>query len=272
MSHDSFFGLSVYGLELHFTGGGQVHGLAGAHWRGLMGGVLHRFVCSYPTPVCMPCPKSSTCTYTNLFKPTQDAVLSPFWLHGWQRVSKGWIVTIRWIGNNNAYAVGEWLDALANAGGGYSIGGQVVRLEHAVSAASGNLVWSKKQGWHTSPVPIALTVSTPVPKKSHVEFLTPLISKHSGNPLFGALHTRIQRLVLQYGDGREIPRPEQPWSLRVVAQQEQRIALSKRVLTGSLWYLELSEIKDAAWELLNAGLELHAGGQTSMGCGHFKVS
>ena len=271
MSRDSFFGLSIYGLELHFNGGGQVRGFTGSAWRGLMGGVLQHAVCSYPSPVCATCPSASTCVYPNLFKPTVDAMLPPFWLHGWHRVSKGWKVGIRWISRKHDFAVGEWLGALARAGNEFSIGDQPVRLDHAVSVITGQVLWCHKQGWHTTPEPLPLLGPYPKSKACYVRCLTPLVSKHAGNPLFGALHTRVQRLVLQHGDGGTLPRPSEPWQCRAVVHREQRLALSKRLLTGSLWLLELSEINADAWALLCAGLELHAGGQASMGCGQYEI-
>ncbi len=271
MSTDSFYGLTVYGLQLHFKGGSQISGFAGAAWRGLMGGVLQNAVCSFPSPVCATCPSVSTCVYPNLFKPTVEAMLPPFWLHGWHRVPKGWIVGIRWIGHNRDFAIGEWLNALAHSSNGFSIGGQSVQLDHAVSASAGQLAWCQKQGWRTRPEPLPLSRPYPASQACHVRCLTPLVSKHAGNPLFGALHTRVQRLVLQHGDGSALPRPAQPWRCQEVTQQFQRLALSKRILTGSLWQLELIELDVDAWALLCAGLELHAGGQTSMGCGQYEI-
>lgn len=271
MNRDSFFGLSVYGLQLHFNGGGSINGLAGAAWRGLMGGVLHRAVCSYPSPVCATCPSLSTCVYPTLFKPTVEAMLPPFWLHGWERVANGWVVGIRWIGRNRDYAVGEWLGTLADAGNSFSIGSKRVQLDYAVSAATGQLLWCSKQGWRAAAQAMPLGRPYPPSKACRVRFFTPLVSKHASNPLFGALHTRVQRLILQHGDGSQLPRPERPWNCQVVEQHEQRIALSKRVLVGSLWCLDLSEMDADTWNLLNAGLELHAGGQTGLGCGHYEI-
>jgi hypothetical protein len=271
MTHDSFFGLSIYGLQLHFRGGGPINGFAGAAWRGLMGGVLHSAVCSYPSPVCAPCPSLGTCVYPTLFKPTVEAMLPPFWLHGWQRVTNGWVVGIRWIGRNRDYAVGEWLGALAHASNGFSIGSKSVQLDHAVSAVTGQLLWCRQQGWSAAPESMPWAKPYPASQSCRVKFFTPMVSKHAGNPLFGALQTRVQRLVLQHGDGGQLPRPERPWNCRVVEHHVHRVALSKRFLSGSLWCLDLSDIDADAWNLLSAGLELHAGGQTGLGCGHYDI-
>ncbi len=266
-----FCGLDAFGLLLHFNGFGREIGFSGSAWRGLMGQALFRSVCLYPSPVCATCPSAGICAYTQLFKPLDEAALPPFWLHGWRRNSNGWTVGIRWLGRGNCYAVGEWLVALSHENAGLSFGGSPVRLIRADAETSGKTAWISDTGWRASPDSIALATEKPVPASCRVRFITPLVSKHVGDPLFGALHTRTQRLVQQYGDGSVVPRPSSPWTAREIRTEQRRIPILRRVLKGKLCEMELSDIAPEAWVLLNAGVELHAGGQAGMGCGHYEI-
>jgi len=266
-----FCGLEVFGLDLHFTGGGRGSGLAGAAWRGLMGQALFGAVCSFPAPACATCPALGACAYPKLFKPVADTALPPFWLHGWQRGRTGWRVGIRWLGAGNGFSVGEWLAALSVSGANLSFGGAAAQLAHATVPATTRRAWRSGEGWVSMAAALALTDGQPPPSACRVRFLTPLVSKHSGDPLYGALHTRLQRLVQQHGDGAELPRLALPWRCQVLAQKAQRIPLARRMLAGTEWELELNEIDPRAWPMLRAGIELHAGGQTGMGCGQYEI-
>ena len=68
-------------------------------------------------------------------------------------------------------------------------------------------------GGQLNPLQPALPAGDPL----IVHLLTPLVSKHQHvDPLWGALRTRLQRLVNAYGDGQPVAPPETtPW--RVVA-------------------------------------------------------
>ena len=265
-----FHGLDPYGLRLHFASAGRGSGFPGAAWRGLMGQALSRAVCLFPAPSCTTCPAVSACAYPNLFKPIGDTALPPFWLHNWQRENGGWTVGIRWLGARNGFAIGEWLSALA-ADAALSFGGEAARLEYATALPTAKPAWRRNSGWVTMPTPLVLPKKTPHQTACQVRFVTPLVSKHGGDPLFGALHTRLQRLVQQHGDASELSSPALPWRCRVIAQKEKRIPLAKRMLTGTQWELELTEIDATVWPMLRAGVELHAGGQTGMGCGQYEI-
>jgi hypothetical protein len=264
-------GLDVFGLTLHFSAARRGSDFAGAAWRGLMGQALFRSVCSFPAPACATCPALGGCAYPSLFKPLPDAALPPFWLHGWQRGSAGWTVGVRWLGAGNVFALGEWLAALASEGADLSFGGSPAQLQHATAVPTTGVLWRRGAGWLAMPVALALTEGRSPPPVCRVRFVAPLVSKHIGDPLFGALHTRLQRLVQQHGDGTVLPRPALPWRCRVLARKAIRIPLARRVLAGTEWDLELSEIDADAWLLLCAGVELHAGGQTGIGCGQYEV-
>ena len=267
---NGFHGLEVFGLQLHFAACGRGNGFHGAAWRGLLGQSLFRSVCPHPSPACVACPSIMACAYPAVFKPVADTALPPFWLHDWQRGHNVWSLGIRWLGTDNHFAIGEWLTALASDTE-LSFGGATVRLGHTTTPAKSSVAWRKDRGWLTQPAPLVLTGSMPDQQACQVRFITPLISKHAGDPLFGALYTRLQRLVQQYGNHAELARPTVPWRCRVIAGKEKRIPLAKRVLTGTEWELELTEINKDAWPLLRAGSELHAGGQTGLGCGHYEI-
>ena len=267
----SFHGLKAFGLRLQFSAVGCGSGFAGAAWRGLLGQALSGAVCTYPAPACASCPSLGSCAYPNLFKPVDDTALPPFWLHDWRRGHDEWTVDIRWLGAGSGFAIGEWLAALSGGGAGLSFGGEPVRLKRAVAPVTGRRAWSPREGWMAVPAALALVDGTMPPPACRVRFVTPLVSKHAGDPLFGALHTRLQRLVQQHGDGADLPRPAAPWRSRVLTQKDMRIPLARRLLAGTQWDLELSGIDDDAWTMLRAGVELHAGGQTGMGCGHYEI-
>lgn len=266
-----FHGLQAYGLRLQFSVAARGSGFAGAAWRGLLGQALSDAVCSYPVPACATCPSVASCAYPKLFKPVADAVLPPFWLHDWRRGRDQWSVDIRWLGADNGFAVGEWLAALSGDGAGLSFGGETVRLDRALAPVTAKPAWRPGDGWMAVPAALTLADGTTPPPACRVRFVTPLVSKHAGDPLFGALYTRLQRLVQQHGDGADLPRPAAPWRCRVLAHKEMRIPLARRLLAGTQWDLELSGINADAWTMLRAGVELHAGGQTGMGCGHYEI-
>ena len=266
-----FSGLEAFGLNLHFAAPGRGSGFPGTAWRGLMGQALFRSVCSFTAPACATCPSLGACAYPKLFKPLPAAALPPFWLHGWQRGRDGWTIGVRWLGAQNVFAVGEWLAALAGQATDMSFGGSPASLEHATVPVTAGAVWRRGAGWLAMPVALPLADDTPPPSACRVRFVSPLVSKHVGDPLFGALHTRLQRLMQQHGDGAGLPRPALPWNCRVLAQKAIRIRLARRVLTGTEWDLELTGIDADAWRMLRAGVELHAGGQTGVGCGQYEV-
>ena len=262
-------GLEVFGLDLHFASAARGGGYAGAAWRGLLGHALSRAVCTHPAPVCAACPSAGACAYPALFKPTDAAALPPFWLHGWQRGRGRWRLGIRWLGPQH-YAVGEWLNALGDEDPERRFDGAPVLLERATHANGDAVAWRAGSGL-SAPAPLPLLRSETPPAACRISFLTPLVSRHGGDPLHGALHTRLQRLVRQHGDGSDLERPERPWECRVLGQKVRRIPLARRMLAGTEWELELTHIDPAAWQLLNVGSELHAGGQTGLGCGHFLI-
>jgi hypothetical protein len=108
-----------------------------------------------------------------------------------------------------------------------------------------------------------------------VEWLTPLVSKHQHeDPLWGALRTRLQRLVNAYGDGKLVAPPDTaPWRVVAARLQPQTVLQgldSRRVIHGLRGELELAELSPLGAQLLAAGSYLHAGGEASLGFGRFR--
>ncbi|MBP9217485.1 MAG: hypothetical protein KBD39_04855 [Sterolibacterium sp.] len=275
-------GLELHGLTLHFagaTGRASSRGFPGEIWRGLLGQALSRAVCSYPHANCHNCVLLSGCAYPALFKPLDATRLPPFWPHGWQAADRGWHVGLRWLGKQD-YALSQWLSALARPStrGEKSTEqhflGAPVRLEKASHALTGETLWTPHRQWQNLPQPLPLPA--PLPEEAatqgcRVRFLTPLVSKHEGDPLYGALHTRVQRLVQAHGDGQTLSRPDRPWQCRVLGQQPLKKQLARRPLQGTLWEVALTDIAPEALTLLTVGQELHAGGQTTSGCGQYQL-
>ncbi len=270
MKQQQWNGLSLFGLELEFACAAPPQGFAGAAWRGLLGQALSTAVCAYTTPHCSMCPQVAACAYPLLFKPLDATALPPFWLHGWRRNRDGWRLGIRWLGEQH-YSIGEWLNALGRSPQTLTLHGLPAQLQAARDAASHTSVWQRASGWLQLPKPLSLDVAPTPPRTCQIRCRTPLVSKHTGDPLFGALHTRLQRLVQQYGNGAVLPHPTLPWNCHTITHKPQRIPLARRVLSGALWELELCDITPDAWALLQAGTQLHAGGQTMLGCGHYEI-
>lgn len=267
----SWQGLAAFGLDLEFEAKGRGNGFAGPAWRGLLGHALAKRVCIRDTPSCTGCPLTGQCAYPLLFKPLDATALAPFWLHGWNRHPKGWRVGIRWLGEGAFAHMLEWLEALSSKDPARTFGGQPARLVRAFDVASTAEIWNGKQGAKASARPIMLVGGAPPPQACRVRTITPLLSKHAGDPLFGALATRVQRLVLGFGSGETLPRPAIPWKLRILERRACPIPLDRRVLAAEEFLLELSELDPFSWELLQAGQELHAGGQTALGCGRYRI-
>ena len=264
--------LPLYGLRLHFHGGGAVRGFAGAAWRGLLGQALTRSVCSYAAaPVCVSCPRLNACAYPRLFKSPDEERLPPFWLHRWRRKAPDWQLEVRWLGEEQNFALGGWLHALAQQDDTQHIGGQPVRLLSAHDPRKGKKLWSADKGWQALPVALPLSLQAEPPAACRVRSLSPLISKHQRDLLYGALHTRLQRLIVHYGNAEVLPRPRDPWQARVLEQRTVSAPLAKRVLQGNKWLIEIDQIDPEAWLQLQAGQEFHAGGQAGMGCGLYRI-
>lgn len=256
--------LPVFGITLRFAAVARGNGFAGAAWRGLLGQALAKRVCPFPSPACPGCPQAAACAYPRLFKPLDPDALAPAWLHGAARLGEThWQVGLRWIGEAHHPGVAEWIDGLHASPGEF--GGQPVRLESVLDAGGRHPV-------ARSPAdPCDLLADAPAPQDTcHVRFVTPLVSKHHGDPLWGALATRWQRL-LKLGGLPPAPRLEAPWRAETLASRPVRIPLARRVLTGTQPTLRLSSIHPNAWPLLWAGQTLHAGGQTAMGCGQYRI-
>lgn len=251
----------------------------GETWRGLLGQSLFNAVCPYPQANCTACPQLASCAYPQLFKPLDPTRLQPLWVHGWQRETPGWRVGLRWLGQQD-HQLSPWLSALAKMESaapfkaGPHFAGAAIRLRKASHPLTGETLWTPHDYWLAAPGRLPFADHLPetlLTTGCEVKFVTPLVSKHSGDPLFAALYTRLQRLIQHHGNAAALPRPSQPWQSRVLNKQPWQARLARRHLRGALWHLELSRIAPDALPLLAAGTQLHAGGQTACGCGQYNI-
>lgn len=112
-------------------------------------------------------------------------------------------------------------------------------------------------------------------KRLTVEWLTPVVTKRQDeDPLWGALRSRLQRLVNAYGDGKPVAPPgAAPWRVVAARLQPQTVVQgldSRRVIHGLRGELELADLTPLGAQLLAAGSYLHAGGEVTLGFGRYR--
>lgn len=275
-----FHGLRFYGLDctLHSPQPLSLRGYYGGLLRGILGHALFRGNCVYPEPHCVECALRSGCPYPQVFKPhllpDADDRLPPYLLHHWKPLPQGLRFTLLLL--NPALGFAEnWLRQLDRFLPELDFGDQKgIQLHEVRDLASGQPVFRQGRflpGAQLNPLQPALPAGDPL----IVHLLTPLVSKHQHvDPLWGALRTRLQRLVNAYGDGQPVAPPETtPW--RVSAARLQRQATtqgldSRRSIYGLRGELELAELTPLGAHLLAAGSYLHAGGEATLGFGRYR--
>ena len=113
--------LEISKLTLHFYSHNinkKPYKFIGSAWRGMFGNILSKAVCNYNAPVCFNCPSAGSCSYPTLFKPLNNKLLSPFWLHRFYTHNNNYSnscdydVDVCWIGQHS-YEISYWLEALA---------------------------------------------------------------------------------------------------------------------------------------------------------------
>jgi hypothetical protein len=262
----NWHGLRVYGLRLDLPAPHRSV-FPGHHVRGLLGRALFDTVCLYAGQrddrACADCPLRSRCAYPQVFKPTEPDRLAPYWLHQWERRGANlcctWHVLEQVRPHLDAWLFGlqrHWLRNYSDS----------LRVWDAATGAplvdNGVLRMDELQ-------PLVLPV---LPADGcRLQALTPIISKHQGDPLYGALRTRAQRLIQHYGDGARLLIEDRPWESVVESELAVDIALERRVLRGHVYRLRMQRITEPARELLAWGQWLHAGGHTSVGCGAYAL-
>lgn len=263
----AWHGLAVFGVRLSWDQGPRWPAFPGNTLRGLLGQALFDNVCLFSAapPHCADCPLNTACAYPEVFKPLQSDRLPPYWLHDWQ-FSAGRQSCVLHLLQPALQHLEAWLDGinrhLAKAYRG--------RLAEAVDTASASPLWQGGAMRPVRPTPLPFPQITAEALAWHTQ--TPLVSKHQGDPIYGALRTRLQRLVNAYGDGEVLPREETPWQARVITRRPFDIRLERRVITGAHLHMELRGITPASQALLGAGALLHAGGETSLGCGRYQMA
>ena len=289
--------LEISKLTLHFYSHNinkKQYKFIGSAWRGMFGNILSKAVCNYNAPVCFNCPSAGSCSYPTLFKPLNNKLLSPFWLHRFYTHNNNnsnscdYDVEVCWIGQHS-YEISYWLEALAkfthkepyHLSISKNYNSDRIYFKNANNKVDNQkdnnkylLSWDYHKKWVRLPEIINLT--NILNKKNYkpeckIKFITPLVSKHSDDIFTGALITRLQRLILQFGDKQLLPR-EDFWKIAEIIEHKQyKIKLSKRTLIANDVVLSLKEITHLGWEILQMGQILHAGGQTIMGCGAYKI-
>ncbi len=296
---NSWHQLEIYKLILHFYSPNinkKPQKFIGSAWRGLLGNILFKAVCNYNSPICFNCPSAGMCSYPALFKPLNYNYLSPFWLHSFRTHNNNYAnccdydIEVRWIGQRS-YEIGYWLEALAeltqkeahflNISKDYQSDRIYFKNANLTNYNYSNnnnndkiLSWNYKNKWIR--LPESLDLTNTLKNKNYkpeckIKFITPLISKHSGDIFSGALITRLQRLILQFGDKQTLPRETFWQTAEILHNKQYKIKLSKRTLVANDVLLSLKNITPLGWEILKMGEILHAGGQTIMGCGAYKI-
>ena len=275
-----FHGLRCYGLDctLHCLQPLMVRGYYGGVLRGILGHALLRGNCVYPEPGCATCALSSGCPYPQVFKPyllpDQTDRLPPWLLHQWQPLPTGLRFSLLLLNPALAYAE-NWLRQLYRFLPELDLGGQHgARLDEVHDLASGQLLFHADRfvpGGQINP----LQPTLPTGESLIVHLLTPLVSKHQhADPLWGALRTRLQRLVNAYGDGQPVaPLDAAPWHItaaRLHLQDTVQGLDSCRRVHGLRGELELAELTPLGANLLAAGSYLHAGGEATLGFGRYR--
>ncbi len=275
-----FHGLRIYGLDctLHSPQPLTRRGFYGGWLRGVLGHALFRGNCVYPEPRCPECALRGGCPYPQVFKPHllpgPDDQLPPYLLHNWGSTPAGIRFSLLLL--NPALGFAEnWLRQMDRFLPELEIGGQLgARLGDVRDLASGQVVFRSGRfvpGARLTPLQPPL----PNGERLTVEWLTPLVTKRQDeDPLWGALRTRLQRLVNVYGDGKPVAPPATtPWRLTAARLQPQTVLQgldSRRVIHGLRGELELADLTPLGAQLLATGSYLHAGGEVTLGFGRYR--
>lgn len=274
-----FHGLRVYGLDctLRSPQPLTLRGYYGGWLRGVLGHALFRGNCVYPKPRCAECALCGGCPYPQVFKPHllpgPDDRLPPYLLHHWNPLPAGLRFSLLLLNPALGYAE-NWLRQLDRCLPDLEIGGQRgARLSEVRDLTSSQVVFHTGHfvpGTRLNPLQPLL----PAGERLVVHLLTPLVSKHQhADPLWGALRTRLQRLVNAYGDGQPVVPPETaPWRLVAARLQPHTVVQgldSRRGIRGVRGALELADLTPLGAQLLAAGCFLHAGGEATLGFGRY---
>lgn len=261
-----WYGLRVYGLRVDLPAPRR-DDLAGHHARGVLGRALFDTVCLYAGQrddrACERCALNTHCAYPQVFKPVETERLAPYWLHRWEL--QGALLRCTWhvlewaLPHLEAWLFGLQRHGVRHYGGPLTVWDGVTG---APLVEQGRIILDRLQPLPSPPMPAG---------DCHFQSLTPLVSKYRDAPLYRALRTRAQRLVQHYGTGERLPVDDRPWESTVESVWPVGIPLDERVVRGRMYRVRLNDITASARELLAWGQWLHAGGQTSLGCGAYAL-
>lgn len=244
----------------------------GSRLRGILGHALFSEVCPYPEARCQHCAIAPYCDYTRVFKPVDATALPAYVLHDWSLSENVCSVTVLligaarqscepWIrGLNTQLPVLDW----------WGRGG--MQLLRVLDWHSGKILFNRGKFVAESRLTVAQRWPS-IEGDVEVYFVTPLVSKHQNDdPLAAALKTRIQRLRNQYGDGEQLGQSTY-WSCQVLVKRPANLIVGRneRRLSGNFFSLKLTNVGQEGAALLGAGLWLHAGGQTGLGLGRYRL-
>lgn len=268
------WGIPVSGFTAHWRipAAPPREDFAGSRLRGILGRALFSEVCPYETARCAQCVAAPYCDYVRVFKPLDAVALPAYVLHNWQFRGNVASVSVLLIGAAHQ-AAEAWVRGLEKQLPVADWWGQRgMRLLWVNDWHTGKRVFD--QGKFVDQARLAVAERFPsVPADPEVFFVTPLLSKHQdADPLRAPLKTRLQRLRNQYGDGEQIDRSA-PWSCEVVSKRPVKWVLgpSERPLACHFLRLKLTDVNPEGAALLGAGLWLHAGGQTGLGLGRYRL-
>lgn len=263
----SWHGLTVYGLGFELPTADR-SAFPGYRLRGLLGRALFDAVCLYAGQrddrACGDCALNTRCAYPLVFKPVDPARLPPYWLHCWEQCGSRLRCTWHVLAAARPH-LEAWLFGLQRHVQRHGLGS--LKLWDAASGTplilNSTLKLDRLQ-------PLA-NPRLPDPECCFFQSLTPLVSKHRGDPLYGALRTRTQRLIQYYGDGFQLPIEDRPWETAIESARVVDLAFERRILHGSIYRLRLTRLSPAARELLAHGQWWHAGGHATVGCGAYRL-
>lgn len=277
----NFHGLSCYGLRflLETARPLPARGYHGSWLRGLLGHALFRGVCLYSEPHCSECALRGQCAYPQIFKPhllPSQQRLPSYLLHDWQVKTHSRQVGVVLILVANAVRYAEtWITQVATQITNLEMGGGGAgRLLQVTDLATAEVIFG--EGRFKPQVTLTPLNFLPTRRSTiSIRFLTPLVSKHQHqDPLLAPLRTRLQRLVNDYGNGDQLSLETTLWRINQLQLRNTVIPRGieqPRHIRGRIGTIELSEVTKQGALWLAVGQYVHAGGETSLGFGRFKI-
>ncbi len=259
----NFHGIRCYGLQFQFSKALPSRRYYGSWLRTFIGDALCRSVCIFDKAQCPECALRGQCAYPQIFK---RPALPPYWIHQW-RVSpdkQEFEFTIILLEEVVRHAE-IWIRSIANTGG----------LLQVRDVATNKVLFTR--GHFKRRATVSPLNFVPVNHSSIlIKMLTPLVTKSNDKDLFfAALHKRLNELIKFYGNGEPILfKNTPPWRVKkidlhkIIIPRSTELPYARVAQVGTI---TLSDVIPKAASCLAGGQLLHAGGDSSMGCGHFSI-